>query len=150
MSFCLFWSIETDFRSIENCKWVFLKVRSWHVQSIFFKKFSKLSSLSPTQQGSTAIFCRFTSKFLQGFSLYKPVCPLYPFFFTYFLFYMHFFHALEGYFQTMHKLGFFMIQAEFCEIDQWVLLIYCYIHDLCWLIWSIWGIGMFSKFYGLC
>ena len=38
--FCLFWSIETDFRSIENRKWAFLKVRSWPVQSIFFKKFS--------------------------------------------------------------------------------------------------------------
>ena len=76
---------------------------------------------------------------MQGFSLHKPVCPLYPFFFIYFMFYMHFFHALEGYFQTMHKLGILMFQAEFCEIDQWFLLIYCYIHDLCWLIWSIWG-----------
>ena len=44
------------------------------------------------------------------------------------------FHALKGYFWTMHKLGFLMFQALFCEIDQWVLLLYCYIRDLCWLI----------------
>ena len=45
-----------------------------------------------------------------------------------------FFHALVGYFRTMHKLGFLMFQAKFFEIDHWVLMIQCYIHDLCWLI----------------
>ena len=41
-----------------------------------------------------------------------------------------FFHALKVYFQTMHKLGFLMYQALFCEIDQWVLLLDCYVPDL--------------------
>ena len=54
-----------------------------------------------------------------------------PFLFHLFYVLHAFFHALEGYFQTMHKLGFLMFQAEFFAIDQWVLLIYCYIHDLC-------------------
>ena len=116
MSFCLFWSIETDFRSIENCKWVFLKVRSWHVQSIFFKKFSKLSSLSPTQQGSTAIFCRFPSKFLQGFSLHKLVCPLYLFFFTYFLFYMYFFMHWRAIFGLCINWGFWWFKPNFVKL----------------------------------
>ena len=31
VNFCLFWSIETDFRSIKNHKWAFLKVKSWLV-----------------------------------------------------------------------------------------------------------------------
>ena len=57
-----------------------------------------------------------------------------PFLFHLFSVLHAFFHALEGYFRTMHKLGFLMFQAEFFAIDQWVLLIYCYIHDLCWLI----------------
>ena len=43
VSFYLFRSIETDFRSIENHKRAFLKVRSWPVQNIFFKKFSNFS-----------------------------------------------------------------------------------------------------------
>ena len=60
--------------------------------------------------------------------------PIIPFLFHLFSVLHVFFHALEGYFRTMHKLGFLMIQAEFCEIDQRTLLIYYYIHDLCWLI----------------
>ena len=40
VSFCLFRSIETDFQSIENRKWAFLKVKSWLFQIIFFKSFS--------------------------------------------------------------------------------------------------------------
>ena len=57
-----------------------------------------------------------------------------PFLFHLFLVLHAFFHALEGNFRTMHKLGFLMIQAKFCVINQWVLLIHCHIHDLCWLI----------------
>ena len=57
-----------------------------------------------------------------------------PFLFHLFSVLHAFFHALKGYFWTMHKLGFLMFQALFCEIDQWVLLIYCYIHDQCWSI----------------
>ena len=46
VSFCLFQSIETDFRSIENHKWAFLKVRSWLFQNIFFKLLQTFLSLS--------------------------------------------------------------------------------------------------------
>ena len=53
-----------------------------------------------------------------------------PFLFHLFLVLHAFFHALKGYFRTMHILGFLMFQALFCEIDRWVLLLYCYIPDL--------------------
>ena len=68
VSFCLFRSIETNFRSIENRKWAFLKVRSWTVQSIFFKSFSNFPlslwlSKAPQQflSFSSQIFARFLS-----------------------------------------------------------------------------------------
>ena len=44
-----------------------------------------------------------------------------------------------GIFRTMLKLGFFINQALFCEFDQWVLFLHWCLHDLYWLIWSIWG-----------
>ena len=56
------------------------------------------------------------------------------------------FHAFKGYFQTFLNLGFLLIQCYFFEIDHWVLLVYCYIHDCCWLIWSIWGFMKNWKF----
>ena len=135
VSFCLFWSIE-------NRKWAFLKVRSWPVQSIFFKKFSNFPlslRLGKAPQQFFVVFLLYFCKVFLSISQYVH----------YTLSFFHLFpvlHALEDYFQTMHKLGVLTIQAKFCVIDQWVLLIYCYIHDLCWLIWSMWGIGMFSKF----
>ena len=47
VSFYLFRSIETDFRSIENRKSAFFfKIRSWLFQIIFFKSFSTFFSLS--------------------------------------------------------------------------------------------------------
>ena len=39
-----------------------------------------------------------------------------------------------GNFRTMHNLGFLINQALFYEFDQWILLLQCCIHDLCWLI----------------
>ena len=65
VSFCLFWSIETDFQSIENRKWAFLKVKSWLVQNIFFKSFSNFPlslrlSKAPQQffLFSSQMFCK--------------------------------------------------------------------------------------------
>ena len=44
-----------------------------------------------------------------------------------------------GNFWTMLNLGFFINQAFFYEFDQWVLFLQWCLHDLYWLIWSIWG-----------
>ena len=63
MNFCLFQSIETDFRSIENHKWAFFKSQILTSSKHLFQKFFKLSSLSLTQQGSTTIFVIFLPNF---------------------------------------------------------------------------------------
>ena len=69
MNFCLFQSIETDFRSIENHKWAFFKSQiltiSKHLFQKFFHTFLSLSDLARLH----SIFCHFPPKFLQGFSL---------------------------------------------------------------------------------
>ena len=68
VSFCLFRSIEIDFRSIENRKWAFFFFKSDldYFKSSFSKVFQHFS-LSPTRQGSTKNFLSFSSKFLAKF-----------------------------------------------------------------------------------
>ena len=130
-------SIDRTYFSINWRPWIqFFKNSVLTDSTYFFKTFSTFFlSLSPTWQGNTTIFCRFLPKFLQGFPPSRPVRPFYPSFCSY----IHaFFHAFKGYFRTFLILGFLLIQGYFSEIDHWVLLVYCYIHDCCWLIWSIW------------
>ena len=165
MSLCLFWSIETDFQSIkifENCfneslsvsiDWSCFSI-NWNSWIRFFKNsdltcsiyFFKLSSLSPTWQGSTEIFCHFWPIFLQVFSLPRPVRPLYPSFCIYFHVFMHKLMHFLWDFWNFSKLGFLLNQSFFSKIDCWVLFLYYYIHDICWLIWSIWGFVKNWKF----
>ena len=143
MSLCLVRLIEPVFLSIEHRVSGFLKTILWLIQTPFSQSFSNFFSLSPTWQGSTQIFCHFLPKFLQGFPPSRPVRPFYPSFWFYFHAY---FHAFKGYFRNFWFLGFLMIQGLFSEIDHWVLMGYCYIHDWCWLIWSIWGFMKNWKF----
>ena len=93
--FLKFRLIQSVFRSIE----ISFKIRSWLIQLTFFKSFQIFLSLSDSTRLQSKFFCRFPPNFLQGFSLHKPVCPLYPFFFIYFQFYMHFF-SIEGLFSN--------------------------------------------------
>ena len=65
-----------------------VQTQFWLVQTSF-QNFSKIFSLSSTRQGSTEIFCCFPPKFLQNFSLPKPVCLFYPSFCIVFLIFMH-------------------------------------------------------------
>ena len=141
MSLCLVRLIEPVFRSIEHRVSGFKKKTViWLFQTSFSKVFNLFSlSLSPTWQSCTQIFCRFLPQFLQDFPPSRPVRPFYPSFWFYF-------HAFKGYFRTTLNLGFLLIQGYFSEIDHWVLLVYCYIHDCCWLIWSIWGFMKNWKF----
>ena len=80
--------IEPVFWSIEHHESSFFKTQFWLVQ-ISFQNFSTFFSLSPTRQGSIEIFCRFPPKFLQSFSLPKPVCLFYPSFYIVFPIFMH-------------------------------------------------------------
>ena len=120
---------------------LFLKVRSWLILTSFFKSsLTSLSlSLSPIRTRLHIKFLSFSSKIFARFSSLQAGMSKLPSLFHLFLVLHAFFHALKGYFRTMHKLGFLMYQAIFCEIDQWVLLLDCYIPDLWWLIWSIWS-----------
>ena len=123
MNFCLFWSIETDFRSIENCKWVFLKVRSWHVQSIFFKKFSKLSSLSlrlskAPRQFFVVLLLNFCKVFL-SISRYVHYTPSFSLIFCFTcIFFMHW----RAIFRLCINWGFLWFKPNFVKL----------INGFCW------------------
>ena len=142
-------SIDRNYFSINRILWIrFFKKRNLTFFKNTFSKVFQVFSLSLWfRLGSTLDFCHFLSFFLQGFSLQTPVRPFYPSFCFYFHISCIFMHFNLGILNLF--LGFLMIQAEFCVIDQWVLLIYCYIHDLCWLIWSIWGFWDVFKILGL-
>ena len=124
---------------------LFLKFRFDWFKSLFQNLF-KLLFLSLIRTSTILNFLLFSTNFFARFSSPKSGMSFIPFLFHLLLVLHAFFHALKGYFWTMHILGFLMSQALFCEIDQWVLLLYCYTSDLCWLIWPIWGFVMNSKF----
>ena len=115
---------------------LFFKKSDLTYSNLTFQKFLNFSlSLSPIRTRLHIKFLSFSSKIFARFSSLQVSMSILPS-----LFHLYsVLHALKVYFQTMHKLGFLMYQAIFCEIDQWVLLLDCYVPDLWWLIWSIWG-----------
>ena len=138
-SLCLFRSIVTVVSINRILRIRFIKNSDLTCWNHFFKNFSKLFLFVPLGKAPQQIFCRFPPNFLQGFSLHKPVWPYYPFFCIVFHVFMHYFMFFWVNFRTMYKFRFLMYQALFFEIDQWVLLLYWYIPNLWWLLWSIWG-----------
>ena len=80
-----FWPIEFVFQSIENYGENFLKT-ILHVFKLTFSKVFIFFSLYTTRSRLQSIFLSFSSFFLQGFSLPRPVRPLYPSFCIYFHF----------------------------------------------------------------
>ena len=140
-------SIDRTCFSINRTSWIqFFKNSVLTYSNYFFKTFSNFSLSLRLGKVAQRFFCRFLPKFLQGFSPSRPVRPSYPSFCSYFHVFMHFFHAFKWYFRTSLNLGFVLIQCYFSKIDHWVLLVYWYIHDCCWLIWSIWGFMKNWKF----
>ena len=128
-------SINRSCFSINRNSWIkFLKNDIWLVQTTFSKLF-----LSPTWQGSTTIFFviffQISCKVSLSISWYVHITLS----FALFSCFHALFHGFWVNFWTMHKLGFLINQALFCEFDQWVLLLQWYIHNLYWLLWSIWG-----------
>ena len=124
----------------------FFKNSSLTDSNVFFKSFFQTFLSLRLGKAAQSLFCHFQPQFLQGFSPSRPVRPFYPSFCSYFHVFKHFFMHLKGYFRTSLNLGFLLIQCYFSKIDHWVLLVYCYIHDCCWLIWSIWGFMKNWKF----
>ena len=135
MSLCLVRLIEPVFRSIEDCISVFLKQFFDCFKNFFFKKFFNFSSLSDLARIFYNFFVFFLHNFCKVFLLKagKTILSLLLVLFSCF---HAFFHAFRGYFRNFSFLGFLMIQGLFSEIDHWVLMGYCYIHDRCWLIWG--------------
>ena len=134
MSLCLVRLIEPVFWSIKHCEssFFFFRKQCFDWFKLLFQNFFNLFSLSPTWQGSTKGFLSFFSQIFARFFSHKAGKTFIPLL----LFLFSCFHAL---FQTFSILGFVLIQCYFSKIDHWVFLLYWYVHDICWLIWSIWG-----------
>ena len=133
-------SINRNWYLINWNSWIrFKKNQIWLVQNTFSKTFQTFFSLSDSARLHKEFFVVFLQiSYKVSLSLSRYVYFTLPFSF----FFSHF-HALShGFwvnFWTMLNLEFLMNQALFYEFDQWVLLLQWCIHDLYWLIWSIWG-----------
>ena len=145
MSLCLVRLIEPVFRSINIVFQVFKKKQFLDCFKHLFQKFFNFFSLSDLARLHSKFFVVFFLNFCKVFSL-KAGKTILSLFLVLFSCFHAFFHAFKGYFWTSLNLGFLLIQCHFSEIDHWVLLVYCYIHDCCWLIWSIWGFMKNWKF----
>ena len=99
-----------------------------------FKTFFSLSDLARLHKNFFVVFLQISCKVSLSLSRYVYIILPFVLFFTFSCIISWFL----GNFQTMHNLGFLINQALFYEFDQWVLLLQCCIHDLYWLIWSIW------------
>ena len=103
----------------------------------YFSNGSFLFSLSALALGSTNQFLSFSFKIFARFLSLEAGKSLCPSFSSLVLDFMHF-HALSWIFSASSKLlGFLMIQAYSCVIDQWVFVPWCYIDVPYSLIWSI-------------
>ena len=139
VSLCLVRLIEPVFQSIEHRESSFLKTQFWLVQTSF-QNFSKLFfSLSDSERLHRdfffVVFHQNSCKVSLSLSRYVYFTLPFALFFS-FSFIISWF---LGNFRTMLNLGFLINQALFYEFYQWVLFLQWRIHDLYWLIWSIWG-----------
>ena len=135
--FLQFRLIESVFRSIEivfkNFQWVSVCFdwsklffdQSNIVNKVFFKKNSDLTCSSTFSnfplslwlgKAPLRIFCRFQPNILQGFSLPRPIRPLYPSFCFYFHDFMHKLMHFNGIFETFHIWDFCWINPLFLKL----------------------------------
>ena len=126
MSLCLVRLIKLVFRSYFR----FFKNSSLTVSKHHFQKVFQLFFSFRLGKAALRFFLSFSSSIFARFSSLKVSKTILSFFLVIF----SCFHAFKGYFRTSLDLGFFLIQGYFSEIDHWVLLGYCYIHDCCWLV----------------
>ena len=107
-----------------------------------FQNFSLSLRLSKAPQRFFVVFLQISCKVSLSLSWYVYIALPFALFFTFSCIILWFL----GNFRTIHNLGFLFNQALFYEFDQWVLLLQWCIHDLYWLIWSIWGFVKNKKF----
>ena len=117
-------SIDRTCFSINRTSWIKFFLNSvWLIQNTFFKSFSNFPLSLRLGKAPLRIFCHFSTKFLQGFSLTRPVKPLYPFFCFYFHDFMH---------KLMHFNGIFGPFQIWC---------FCWINLFFWN-WSLGFVGI--------
>ena len=145
VSLCLVRLIKTCFSINWTSCFKFLKTVLWLIQTLLQNLVQTFLSLFDLARLHRRFFVVFDLIFARFFSYKagKTFIPLLLFLFSWF---HALFHAFQWNFRTFSNFGFLLIQCYFFEIDHWVLLVYCYIHDCCWLIWSIWGFMKNWKF----
>ena len=116
VSLCLVWLIEPIFWSIEHHDSSFLKNSVLTDSNTFSKLFSYFSLSLQLGKAPLKIFCRFSLKFLQDFSLTRPVRPLYPSFCFYFHDFMHKLMHYKGIFETFQNWDFCWINPLFLKL----------------------------------
>ena len=111
-------SIDRTCFSINRTLWIKFFLNSvWLIQNTFSNLFQTFLSLSlRLGKAPLRIFCHFSTKFLQGFSLTRPVRPLYPFFCFYFHDFMHKLMHFNGIFETFQIWGFCWINPLFLKL----------------------------------
>ena len=138
VSLYLVWLIEPVFRSIKHRELSFFIKLSFDLFKHLFKTFQNFFlslRLSKAPQKFFVIFHQNSCKVSLSLRWYVYFTLPFALFFSFSCIISWFL----GNFQTMLNLGFLINQALFCEFDQWVLFLQWCIHDLYWLIWSIWG-----------
>ena len=126
VSLCPVWLIELVFRSIEHRDSSFLKkTMFWLIQTLFQNFFNFSLSL---RLGKAPLknFCHFSLKFLQGFSLTRPVRPLYPSYCFYFHDFMHNLIHFKGIFETFQIWDFCWINPLFLKL----IIGFCFYIDI--------------------
>ena len=142
VSLCLVWLIEHAFWSIEHreSSFFFFKKLSFdlfkHLFKTFLKFFFTLSDSARLQRDFFfVVFHQNSCKVSLSLSRYVYFTLPFALFFSFSCIFSWFL----GNFRNTLNLGFLINQALFYEFDQWVLFLQWCIHDLYWLIWSIWG-----------
>ena len=116
VSLCLVRLIKLVFQSIEHRVSSFLKIVFLTDSNTFSKLFSNFSLSLRLGKAPLKIFCLFSLKFLQGFSLTRPVRPLYPSFCFYFHDFMHKLMHFKGIFRTFQIWDFCWINPLFLKL----------------------------------
>ena len=110
-------SINRNWFSINRKSWIrFFKIRVWLVQTYFSKSFSNFSLSLNWTRLTNKVFCRFPPDFLQGFPLYKLVCPFCPSFCILFHVFMHSSMHFIGYFQNFSNWDFCWFKLLFLKL----------------------------------
>ena len=132
-------SIDRTYFSINRTSWIkFFKKLSCNLFNHLFKTFQNFFlslRLGKAPQKFFVIFLQNSCKVSLSLSRYVYFTLPFALFFSFSCIISWFL----GNFRPMLNLGFLINQALFCEFNQWVLFLQWCIHDLYWLIWSIWS-----------